>query len=302
MAHFKLRKDIHLNHTVKHVHYDETDKRFYLQIYDSLRRQILRRSYDFVIVASGHFSKPYVPAIPGHFTGEAIHSHVIRDFNPALFQNKQVAIVGLQLSGIDVLMYVLKYYGSLRSLIVVCNLEFITSRKSIKSLWERGAFVHKERITEYAGGRRVAFSDGDVREVDTLYFCTGYEYSFPFLEEGTLQRYGAGEHSKGLGPLYLRSVHVEKPGLMFVGLTENVPIIQYGLEWTAILVSQIALGRLKWSREELRALHKAEIEYARSYDPDLSRFHRLDHKKYDYMAFISSLKKACRVPASFNFL
>ena len=88
--------------------------------------------------------------------------------------------MGLQLSGIDVLMYVLKYYGTLRSLIVVCNLEFITSRKSIKSLWERGAFVHKERMTEYAGGKRVAFSDGDVREVDTLYFCTGYEYSFPF--------------------------------------------------------------------------------------------------------------------------
>ena len=71
--------------------------------------------------------------------------------------------------------------------------------------------MHKHRISEFGGGKRVAFSDGDTREVDTIFFCTGYLNSFPFLEEGVLHRLGTNLNSKALGPLYLRSVHVENP-------------------------------------------------------------------------------------------
>ena len=61
------------------------------------------------------------------------------------------------------------------------------------------------------------FSDGEVREVDSIFYCTGYDFSFPFLEEGTLTMYGNREHVRGFGPLYLRTVHVENPQLLFVG-------------------------------------------------------------------------------------
>lgn len=60
----------------------------------------------------------------------------------------------------------------------------------------------------FEDGKKVKFADGEVLEVDTIFMCTGYNFSFPFLEKGTLTSYGKKKHSKGIGPLYLRTVHV----------------------------------------------------------------------------------------------
>lgn len=94
------------------------------------------------------------------------------------------------MSGIDTLTYVLKYYGTVRSLILVCDKADINSKHYFLRLKELSAFVHKERISEFAGGKQVVFSDGDIREVDTIFYCTGYEYNFPFLEKGVVQYFG----------------------------------------------------------------------------------------------------------------
>lgn len=59
--------------------------------------------------------------------------------------------------------------------------------------------------------------------------------------------YGKKKHTKGIGPLYLRTVHVENPQLLFVGFIENIPILQHMIEWHAILAASVVLGRAKWT-------------------------------------------------------
>ncbi|EPE02678.1 dimethylaniline monooxygenase [Ophiostoma piceae UAMH 11346] len=62
-------------------------------------------TFDAVIVAAGHLSKPRMPAdteVPGQglFGGRILHSHVYR--TPAPFEGKRVAIVGFGSSAVDV--------------------------------------------------------------------------------------------------------------------------------------------------------------------------------------------------------
>lgn len=60
------------------------------------------RSYAHVIVSNGHHWNPRYPepAFPGHFTGEVMHSH---DYKvPEQIQNKDVLIVGIGNSAVDI--------------------------------------------------------------------------------------------------------------------------------------------------------------------------------------------------------
>lgn len=58
------------------------------------------RSYGTVIVANGHLSDPRMPAFPGQFDGEVIHSHYYRTAAP--FEGKRVMVVGLGNSAVDI--------------------------------------------------------------------------------------------------------------------------------------------------------------------------------------------------------
>jgi dimethylaniline monooxygenase (N-oxide forming) len=58
------------------------------------------RSYAEVIIANGHLWDPRIPAFPGAFSGETIHSHYYRTAAP--FDGKSVLVVGLGNSAVDI--------------------------------------------------------------------------------------------------------------------------------------------------------------------------------------------------------
>ena len=60
------------------------------------------------------------------------------------------------------------------------------------------------------------FSDGTEAEVDSVIFCTGYKYSFPFLQEGLIST-----ENERVTPLYKHMVHIEYPSLVFVGIPKQ---------------------------------------------------------------------------------
>ena len=59
-----------------------------------------RRTYRAVMVANGHHGTPSVPDFAGEFTGETFHSHDYRD--PVVFTDKDVVVVGVGNSGMDI--------------------------------------------------------------------------------------------------------------------------------------------------------------------------------------------------------
>lgn len=55
-------------------------------------------------------------------------------------------------------------------------------------------------------------------QVDTVVWCTGYSYSFPFLEGSDLLTPPLSER---VHPLYEQLFHVKHPSLSFVGLPQR---------------------------------------------------------------------------------
>ena len=53
-----------------------------------------------VVIANGHLSEPNIPALPGDFSGQLLHSKAYK--NPALFAGKRVLIVGAGNTGCDI--------------------------------------------------------------------------------------------------------------------------------------------------------------------------------------------------------
>lgn len=58
------------------------------------------RTYRYVLVSNGHHSEPKIPDFPGEFTGASLHAHEYLE--PEAFQGKDVLVVGVGNSGMDI--------------------------------------------------------------------------------------------------------------------------------------------------------------------------------------------------------
>lgn len=56
--------------------------------------------YRQVVVANGHHSEPRIPDFPGDFTGESFHAHDYLE--PEVFEDKDVLVIGVGNSGMDI--------------------------------------------------------------------------------------------------------------------------------------------------------------------------------------------------------
>jgi hypothetical protein len=58
------------------------------------------RTYSCVFVSNGHHSEPRIPEFPGEFTGESFHAHEY--ITPEVFEGKDVLVIGVGNSGMDI--------------------------------------------------------------------------------------------------------------------------------------------------------------------------------------------------------
>ncbi|ATY62737.1 Flavin monooxygenase [Cordyceps militaris] len=138
------------------------------------------KSYDAVVAASGHYSDPFVPDIPGIAEFEAaqpgaiLHSKFYR--RPEQFTGKKVVVVGNAASGIDISHQIAT---SAQLPVLISEKDVPGAPPAASNNWSRhvGQIVELLPVT-----RSVRFSSGRIEDgVDAVIFCTGYHYSFPFL-------------------------------------------------------------------------------------------------------------------------
>ncbi len=86
-------------------------------------------------------------------------------------------------------------------------------------------------------GSKVFFVDGTAAEYDVVVYCTGYQVSFPFLDERVLS--AEDNHID----LYRRVVDPQHPGLYFVGLIQPLgaimPLAEAQAEWVGDLITGV---------------------------------------------------------------
>jgi dimethylaniline monooxygenase (N-oxide forming) len=113
-----------------------------------------------------------------------------------------------------------------------------------------GDITAKPNIDRFVGGRTVRFTDSSEEEIDLVIYCTGYEISFPFLDEAV---FAARDNRM---PLYQRVAAPESPGLYFIGFVQplgpTMPIAEAQSEWIAdLLTGRAALPSAAEMREEV---------------------------------------------------
>ena len=91
---------------------------------------------------------------------------------------------------------------------------------------------------ERLDGDKVQFVDGSVERIDAIIYCTGYQISFPFLDESVIS---VRDNRVGL---YRRVVDPDHPGLYFLALVQplgaTMPIAEAQAGWIADLLDGTA--------------------------------------------------------------
>ena len=79
---------------VRSVKFDDSTEKFSVQVEDLVEKKVLpAEEFDYVMVAGGHYSVPFVPHYPGveKFPGRVMHSHDFRD--ACEFEGKRLLVV-----------------------------------------------------------------------------------------------------------------------------------------------------------------------------------------------------------------
>jgi len=169
-----VKKMVTFNSVVRDVQYNKEKDNFTVVVKDLLKDKVLEpEEFDYVIVASGHYSTPNVPTFPGveKFPGRVLHAHDFRDANE--FAGKTLLLVGASYSAEDIALQCIKY-GAKR---VICTWR----SKPMGFNWPDS--IEERPLVQKFEGNTAFFKDGSKHDVDVVMMCTGYLHSYPFLRE-----------------------------------------------------------------------------------------------------------------------
>lgn len=177
-------------------------------------------SFDYVVVANGHYTVPYIPHIKGlakynaKFPTHLSHAKSFRELDE--FKDKQVLVIGGSISTANILQYLVPVARS------VAN-----SKRGPHGVFP---YINDALVSEGIDPKPTIdfvdpetgefhFADGSIGKYDKIVFSTGYHYHFPFFPKNDhLKLINPGNLSR-VGGLYLNTFDQQDPTLGTVGIT-----------------------------------------------------------------------------------
>ncbi|MGO7633765.1 NAD(P)-binding domain-containing protein [Rhizobium leguminosarum] len=203
-----VRHWVRFSTPVRMVRFDDETKKFTVTAHNRTEDRMYDEEFDYVVVASGHFSTPNVPYFEGvkTFNGRVLHAH---DFRDALeFKGKDILLVGRSYSAEDIGSQCWKY-----------GAKSVTTSYRSKPMgfkWPEN-FEERPLLTKLEN-RTAHFLDGSTKEVDAVILCTGYQHHFPFLPDDlrlkTANRLWADSLYKGV-------IFDKNPQLFYIGMQDQ---------------------------------------------------------------------------------
>ncbi len=233
-----VRDYIRFRTPVRHVEYSEDSGKFTITVHDLIKSHTYSEEFDYVVVASGHFSTPNVPFFEGldTFSGRVLHAH---DFRDALeFKDKDIIIVGTSYSAEDIGSQCYKYG---------CKSVTISHRTSPTSFHWPDCFEEVPLITKIEGST-VHFKDGSSKDADAIILCTGYLHYFPVLPDELRLTTGNRMWTSGL---YKSVIWEDNPKLMYLGMQDQFYTFNM-FDAQAWYARDVILGRIELpSKDEM---------------------------------------------------
>lgn len=248
------------------------------------RGECERDSFDAVCVANGHYAKPSVPELNGieRFTGETMHS--IEYDDPSQFKDQVVLCIGGRASGSDLAREISAYAKHVYLSDTTCkkadSLDNLTYVPRTEAIQEDGTI-------EFGNSCEVS------PKVDIIIFCTGYDYSFPFITDESNLDVDFIPGERRVKPLYKQMWHAQYPNLSFVGLPHSVlpfPLFELQLEAITRHFDENSGDALPSLRERLEAA-KADAESggAKGIDGRIQDTHFLGGAQWEYCREMAKL-------------
>ena len=249
--------------------------------------------FDAVCVCNGHYAQPSIPNILGlnqNFDGQIMHSISYDD--PSVFsKNQTILCIGGRASGSDVAREVSQYAKKVYLSDSTCPEFEVDPPKLGNVTWVPRTVAVKEVNRIIFQGNSSSFETSDI---DVIIFCSGYDYSFPFItdvKENTCEKLSLqvvrGERK--VSPLLDQLWHAQYPNVAFVGLPHSVipfPLMELQAE---AVCHQWLHGTLPTFEERI-ACATRDAESGGPKDPGrVQDTHYLGRYQWDYCRRIASL-------------
>ncbi|GAA5125838.1 NAD(P)/FAD-dependent oxidoreductase [Haloechinothrix salitolerans] len=272
-----VREFIEFNTAVRWISY--SDETFSVTVENLADRSTRTEEFDYVIVATGHFSVPHMPSYPGfeQFPGRIMHSHDFRDSRE--FDGKDLLVLGSSYSAEDIALQTRKYGAK------SVTISYRTNPMGFP--WPDG--IDEVPKLSHLDGDVAHFIDGTTRRVDAIVLCTGYQHSLGFVAEDLRLRTNNVLYPDNL---YKGVFWLDNPKMIYLGMQDQYYTFTMfdGQAWYA---RDYILGRVTLpSRDEMavdiaewRAKLDAcetpiqEIDFQADYIADLCR--DVDYPEFD---------------------
>ena len=229
-------------------------------IYQDLnnRDNEIKRKYDDVVLAQGHFDSPYIPDVPGlkewyKQDSESItHSKYFNNVKP--FKGKNVLIIGNSASGLDIATQCITYA---KSVTMSSKSESPFKDVIISDVGQIGV-VAKYDIND---NRSVTTVKGEkISDVDVVIFCTGYLYKIPFLKSYQGGKTGLTGTGSQFRYLYKQLFYIPDPTLSTMLVPQKIIPFPFA-ECQAQYIARVLSGRVSLPSKDIM-LKEYESELA----------------------------------------
>lgn len=236
-----VRQWCRFRNPVRMVTYNEKTDNFTVVAEDLVAKNTYSEIFDYVVVASGHFSTPNVPYFEGFdkFNGRILHAH---DFRDAMeFKDKDILIVGTSYSAEDIGSQCWKYG---------CKSVTVSHRTQPMGFdwpenWKEVPLLQKVE------NNICTFKDGSQQKVDAIILCTGYLHHFPFLANDLKLK--TANRLWPLG-LYKGVVWEENPKLFYLGMQDQYYTFNM-FDAQAWFARDVMMGRISLPTKDVMQEH-----------------------------------------------
>ncbi|KAJ5703874.1 hypothetical protein N7493_011012 [Penicillium malachiteum] len=194
-------------------------------------------TFDALVVASGHYAVPYIPAIPGLKEFAARYplsvEHTKHYRGPETYRGKKVITVGASVSAADTAVSLIDSAQTPIHAVVRGRYNVFFGDEAFKhpKIQRRAPISH---IT--SEDRTVHFEDGtSVSGVDHIIFGTGFTWTLPFLPD-------VPTRNNRVPDLYQHVFYRHDPSLVFLGAV-GAGLTFKVFEWQAVAAARILAGR-----------------------------------------------------------
>ena len=228
-----VKKYIRFSTTVTNVNFDNGS--FKITSLNKKNNTVSNEEFDYLVVASGHFSVPYIPEYEGMklFPGRILHSHDFRDAEE--FRGRDVIVLGSSYSAEDVALQCYKYGAK------SVTIGYRNNPMGFK--WPTG--MKEVNYLDKLEGKKATFKDGHTQNVDVLILCSGYLHHFPFLEDSLRLK----THNRLYPPkLYKGVVWQDNQKLFYLGMQDQFHTFNM-FDCQAWFSRDVIMGKIKIPNE-----------------------------------------------------